>query len=124
MIFFRSSCRRHRKTVLGPEPLETREPLTGGHNSFAIVSGVIDRPGGTSATQFTIDPAHYTLPRHTLTLGVDVTPDANSDLKPLISSVDDPHGNLIPQTFSSIYDPHLSHYAVASGAATRAVLTP
>jgi hypothetical protein len=121
---FRSTLRRLRKTQFGPEPLESRELLTGGHDSFSIVSGLIDKPGGTAAIPITIDAAHFTLPRHTMTLGVDVTPDPGSGLKPLISSVDDPSGNLIPQTFSSIYNPHLSHYAVASGQATRAVLTP
>jgi hypothetical protein len=122
---FRSSLRGRRKTGYGLEPLETRELLTAGvGDSFAFVTGRIDKPGGTTAVSFTIDPAHFSLPRHTLTLGIDVAPAPNSGLLPLISSVDDPHGDLIPQTFTSIYDPHLSHLAVASGQATRAVLTP
>jgi hypothetical protein len=124
MDSFRSNSRRRRKTGFCPEALESRELLTGGHDTFSIVSGVIDKPGGTAAISLTIDAANYTLPRHSFTLGVDVTPDPGSGLKPLISEVDDSHGNLIPQTFSSIYDPHLSHLAVASGQATRAVLTP
>jgi hypothetical protein len=122
---FRSLPRRRRKMEFGPERLETRALLTGGAgDTFAIIPGTIDKPGGTAAIQFTIDPAHFTLPRHTFTLGIDVVPGPNSGLKPLITSVDDPHGNLIPQTFSSIYDPHLSPLAVASGQGTRAVLTP
>jgi hypothetical protein len=123
MDWFRSKGRR-REARLGLEPLESRALLTGGSDTFSVVSGVIDKPGGTASIPITIDSAHFTLPRQSLTLGVDVTPDPGSGLKPLISSVDDPHGNLIPQTFSSIYNPHLSHYAVASGEATRAVLTP
>ena len=120
---FRSHGRR-RKVGFGLEPLESRALLTGGVDTFSVVSGVINTPGGTTSIPITIDSAHFTLPRHSLTLGVDVTPDPGSGLLPLISSVDDPNGNLIPQTFSSIYNPHLSHYAVASGEATRAVLTP
>jgi hypothetical protein len=129
---FRSS-RQHRvrRGGAGPrvgpalERLEDRALLTGGAgDTFAVVAGTIARPGGTAAVHLTIDQAHFRLPRQAFTLGVDVAPDAGSGLLPLIASVDDPHGNLIPQTFTSIYDPHLSHLAVASGQATRAALTP
>jgi hypothetical protein len=122
---FRSSLARRPRAGFALERLEERALMTGGAgDTFAIVAGTIDRPGGTSTVQLTLDPAHFTLPRGVLALGVDIAPDAGSGLKPLIASVDDPHGNLIPQTFGSIYDPHLSHLAVASGQATRAVLTP
>jgi hypothetical protein len=108
----------------GPEQLETRELLTGGNNTFAIIPGTVSTANGTTAITFTISPSNFTLPRRALTLGIDVVAASGSTIKPLIASVDDPHGNLIPQTFHSIYDPHLSHYAVASGEGTSAVLTP
>src|SRR5438874_1166320 len=101
--------RRRRKSEFGPEPLETRELLTGGHNTFAILPGTVDKPGGTTAIQFTIDSTHFHLPRKSVALGVDIVPDSNSTIKPLISSVDNPHGDIVPQTFHSVYDPHLSH---------------
>jgi hypothetical protein len=104
--------------------LETRELLTGGDNTFAIIPGAVAKANDTAQIQFTIDPAHFTLPRHALTIGIDVVAASGSSIKPLISEVVDPHGNLIPQTFHSIYDPHLSHLAVASGQGTSAVLSP
>jgi hypothetical protein len=47
-----------------------------------------------------------------------------SNVKPFIASVFNPHGNIVPQTFHSIYDPHLTHAQVANGQGTSAVLTP
>lgn len=120
-----SSPRRRRDLALGAEALESRELLTGGAgNTFAIIPGSIDKPGGTAAVKFTIDPAHFKLPRRAFTLGIDVAPEPSSNLKPFIASVDDPHGNIVPQTFHSIYDPHLTHRQVANGQGTSAVLTP
>ena len=104
---FRSNPRRRRKLVFGPELLETRELLTGGSNTFAVIPGTVTTTNGTTAIQFTIDPANFTLPRQAITLGINVVAASGSSVKPLISSVDDPHGNLIPQVFHSIYDPHL-----------------
>lgn len=116
--------RRRRKTEFGPEPLETRELMTGGHNTFAILPGTVDRPGGTTAIEFTISPANFTLPRRSVAMGIDIVADSGSTIKPLIASVDNPNGDTVPQTFHSIYDPHLSHKKVASGVGTSAVLTP
>jgi hypothetical protein len=121
---FRSLPRRRRKMEFGPEQLETRELLTGGNNTFAIIPGSITSSNGTASITFTIDPANFTLPRRAITLGIDVVPSSGSTVKPLISAVDDPHGTIVAQTFHSIYDPHLSHFAVASGAGTSAVLSP
>src|SRR5205807_2299974 len=104
---FRSIPRRRRKMEFGPELLETREMLTGGHNTFAIIPGTVTQTNGTTKIQFTIDPAHFTLPRKAFTLGIDIVPNAGSSIKPLISEVDSPHG-IVPQTFHSIYDPHLT----------------
>jgi hypothetical protein len=120
----RSNSRRCRKLEFGPEQLETRELLTGGSNTFAIIPGTVTSTNGTAQVQFTIDPAHFTLPRHALTLGIDVVPESGSTIKPFISQVVDPHSTLVPQVFHSIYDPHLSHLAVASGQGTSAVLAP
>jgi hypothetical protein len=121
---FRSLPRRRRKTVFGPELLETRELLTGGSNTFAIIPGSVTTTNGTAAIKFTVDPGHFTLPRHALTLGIDVVADSGSTIKPFISEVDDSSGTIIPQTFHSIYNPHLSHFAVASGQGSSAVLSP
>jgi hypothetical protein len=120
---FRSITRR-RKPELSAERLETRELLTGGHNTFAIIPGNVAKTDGTAAIAFTVDSTHFTLPRKSFALGIDVVPDASSSIKPLISSVNNPHGDLVPQTFHSIYNPHLSHLKVASGAGTSAVITP
>ena len=58
-----------------PPSSSRRALLSGGAgDTFALISGTIDKPGGTTAIQFTIDPAHFTLPRHTLALGIDVSP--------------------------------------------------
>ena len=121
---FRSNPRRRRKLVSGPEQLETRELLTGGTNIFAEIPGTVSTTNGTTAITFTIDPADFTLPRQAVTLGIDVAPASGSTIKPLISSVDDPHGDIVPQVFHSIYDPHLGYVAVASNPATSSVLAP
>jgi hypothetical protein len=120
----RSNPRRRRKREFGPELLETRELMTAGSNTFAIIPGTVSTANGTTAIKFTINPTNFTLPRHAITLGIDVVPQSGSTIKPLISSVDDPHGNLIPQVFHSIYDPHLGYVAVASNPATSSVLAP
>jgi hypothetical protein len=120
----RPNPRRRRKLEFGPELLETRELMTSGSNTFAIIPGTVTTPNGTTAIKFTIDPAHFTLPRQAITLGIDVVPTSGSSVKPLISSVDDPHGNLVPQVFHSIYDPHLGYVAVASNPATSSVIAP
>jgi hypothetical protein len=120
----RSLPRRRRKTEFGPEQLESRELLTNGSDLFAIIPGTVTTTNGTAAITFTVDPSHFTLPRRAFTLGIDIAPTSGSTIKPFIASVDDPHGTIVPQTFHSIYDPHLSHLAVASGVGTNAVLTP
>ena len=117
--------RRARQPQLGAESLESRELLTGGAgNTFAIIPGNITSAGGTASISFTIDPGHFNLPHGKLALGIDVAPDPSGTLKPLISSVEGPGGTPIPQTFHSIYDPHLKHRQVANGKGTSAVLTP
>ncbi len=117
--------RRRRQPQLNAESLESRELLTGGAgNTFAILPGTIDKPGDTVSVPFTIDSTHFTRPSGKMALGIDVVPDPNGTLKPLISSVTNPHGDVVPQTFHSIYAPHVKHRQVGSGAGTSAVLTP
>ncbi len=99
--------------------------MTGGFgDTFAILTGTVTKPGDTIDIPFTIDPAHFTLPKGKMVIGIDVRPQSESNVKPLILSVTDPHDKIIPQAFHSIYDPHLSHLAVASGQGTSAVLCP
>ena len=119
------SRKRRLRAALGAEALESRELLTGGGgDTFATITGEIARAGQTAAIKFTIDNSHFTLPRHALSLGIDISPVSGDGLKPLISSVDDSQGEIVPQTFHSVYDPHLPNTAVAGGKATSAVLTP
>jgi hypothetical protein len=91
---------------------------------FALVPGSITTPGGSATISFTIDPSQFTLPRHALTLGVDIAAINGSTIKPFISSINSPHGTGVAQAFHSIYDPHLLHAQVAGGAGTNAVLAP
>lgn len=117
--------RRRLSPAFSAEALESRELLAGGGgDTFATITGEVMRAGQTTAIKFTIDDSHFTLPRHALALGIDVSPLGGDGLKPLISSVDDAEGKIVPQTLHSVYDPHLPNTAVASGKATSAVLTP
>jgi hypothetical protein len=123
----RDDRRMRRQNRVRPcaEALEGRELMTGGTgDTFAIIPVTIDKPGGTATVTFTIDPTHFTLPQHKFALGIDIAPADGSTIKPLISKVISPHGTGVPQAFHSIYNPHLSHAAVAAGAGTGAVLTP
>ena len=120
----KSSSRRRRNLSLGAEALEARELLTGGAgDTFAIIPGMIAGAGGTATIKFTIDPSHFTVPKKSFTLGIDVVPDPSSSLKPIIGAVNDSRGKVVPQTFHSIYDPRLPHKQVANGQGTSAVLT-
>jgi hypothetical protein len=99
--------------------------MTGGAgNTFALVPGNVADPGGTAQVPITIAPPLFTLPKQKMVLGIDVVPKTNSSLTPLISRVDNPHNEIVPQAIHSIYNPHLSHAAVARGVGTRAVLAP
>lgn len=107
------------------EALETRSMMTGGlGNTFAIVNGTIEEAGEPAEVAFTIDPAQFTLPRRALTLGIDVAAPKGSTLKPIIGEVTDPHDEVIPNAFRSVYKPQLPQEAVAAGLATGAMLTP
>lgn len=107
------------------ESLEDRSLLSGGAgNTFALVPGTIADPNGTADVKFTITSDLFTRPHNKMTLGIDVAPQQGSTINPLISSVTDQHGDGIPQTFHSIYNPHTPPQLVARGAGSSAVLTP
>lgn len=120
-----SSKSRRRDVRLSAECLETRSLMTGGAgNTFAIVPAEVSTADQAAVVSFSIDSQLFTLPRGKLALGIDVAPAASSDVKPLISTVADPQGNSVPQTFHSVYDPQLPRKSVALGAATSAVIAP
>ncbi|MHC5540751.1 dockerin type I domain-containing protein [Singulisphaera rosea] len=122
---FKRSPRRTRKVQFQPEPLEPRALLTSGAgDTFAIIPGAITTVGETTSIPFTIDPANFTLPKGKIALGVDVAVDSGATVKPFITSITDPHGNIVPQAFHSVYAPHVSHSQVANGNGTSAVLVP
>ena len=121
----KNSSRRRRRLDLGAEALESRSLMTGGLATHSrSCPEPSPSPGDTTDIPFTIDPAHFTLPKGQDGHRHRRRPTSGSNVKPLILSVDDPHGKIIPQAFHSIYDPHLSHLAVASGQGTSAVLCP
>lgn len=125
MIMYSKRPRRNLHAKPLGEPLESRSLLTGGAgNTFALSLASTSTPNGSVAINFTVDPAQFTLPRHAFTLGVDVAATTGSTAKPFISSIGNPHGDNVPQTFHSIYDPHLLHSQVANGVGTNAVLSP
>lgn len=113
---------RARRTQLALESLETRELMTGGAgNTLAILPGTISSAGGKSSVTFTIDPANFTLPRGTMTLGIDVVPEPGTSLVPQITAVDTSSGHAIPITHA-IYNPRVPRTQVGSGNQTSAVL--
>jgi hypothetical protein len=119
------SSRRRPQARPSSEVLETRSLLTGGAgNTFAMLPGTVTNSGGTAVIPFTLSPAQFTMPKGKMVLGIDVVPRQNSNIQPLISQVTNPHKDLVPQAIHAIYNPHLSHAAVARGAGTRAVLAP
>ncbi len=126
MKTFKRSSRRNFALKPSGEGLESRNLMTAGAgNTFALIPGEIADAGGEQTIDFTIDPGQFTLPRNRIVMGIDVAAVGNSTVAPLISAVTNPHGNIVPQTFHSIYDPHLSQGAVASGqVGTGAVLSP
>ena len=121
----KTSPRKKRDTCLNAEALESRSLLTAGAgNTFAIIPGTVAKVGDVTAIKFTIDPAHFHVPKGKFTLGIDVAPDPTGTLKPTIAAVRSANGKLIPQTFHSVYDPHLATSQAGTSGMTSAVLTP
>lgn len=122
---FKRAPRRRQQVQPGAEALETRQLLTGGAgNTFAILPGTIDKPNDVVSVSFTLDQTHFTRPKGKVALGIDVVPDPTGTLKPLITSVTNPHGDIVPQTIHAIYDPQVKHRQVANGRTTSAVISP
>ena len=117
------SSRRRRGFPLAAEPLESRDLMTGGAGStFAIEPGTVAQANQSAPVKFTIDTTHFTLPKGGLTLGIDVVPASNSQLKPTIGSVTDPSGKSLRLSHAA-YAGHLPNATVAAGQATSAVQT-
>ena len=98
-----ASSRSRNSVSLRPEVLESRSLMTGGAgNTFALVPGNVADPGGTAQVPITIAPPLFTLPKQKMVLGIDVVPKTNSSLTPLISRVDNPHNEIVPQAIHSV----------------------
>lgn len=122
---FKRAPRRRQQVQLAAEALETRELLTGGAgNTFAIIPGTIDTPNAVISVPFTLAQTNFTRPAGKVALGIDVVPDPTGTLKPLITSVTNPHGDIVPQTIHAVYDPHVKHRQVANNRNTSAVISP
>lgn len=118
-----SSKRRRRDVQLVPEALEAREMLTGGvGDTIAVIRGAVTKAGQPAAITFTIDPAHFTLPKGKLLLGVDIASMSGSTLKPQIASVSDPKGAPVKLTHGK-YAANLPS-GIAAGSRTTAVVAP
>ncbi|GAC1451740.1 MAG: hypothetical protein NVSMB9_36690 [Isosphaeraceae bacterium] len=119
------SNRRRRESGPAPEVLESRSLMTGGAgNTFAILSGEITKPNQPAAIKFTIDPAHFTIPKGKFILGIDVAPDPNSGLSPRIVSLSDAKGHVVSRPSHSVYDAHVKSAQITPGSSTSAVVTP
>lgn len=119
-----ASMRKKRETALVAEALESRSLLTAGAgNTFAIIPGSIAKMGDVTAIKFTIDPAHFRMPKGKFTLGIDIAPDPTSALKPMIVGVKAANGRPVVPTSHAIYDPHLATSATGTKGPTSAVLT-
>ena len=86
---------RRRRPMARPwaEGLESRSLLTGGAGStFALVPGTIAQAGGSAEVKFTVDPAHFTMPKGKMTLGVDLVAASGSTVMPKLVAVLGPGG--------------------------------
>lgn len=80
--------RSRSQAILGAEGLESRTLMTGGvGNTFAMLPGLVAEPGGAAEVRFSLGPEHFTRPNGRIILGIDVAPDFDSTLNPMIQSV-------------------------------------
>jgi hypothetical protein len=122
MLPINSHKPRRRRAALNPEILEDRALMTNGAGSmFAVMPGTVTA-GKASQVSFTIDPSHFTLPKGKLTIGIDITPAANSTVKPVIVNVVDSSGHTV-RTPHAIYDPQVQRNNTSNGKYTTAVVT-
>jgi hypothetical protein len=92
-------ARRAVKAKPGGEQLEARSLLTSGAgNIFALVPGTVDKAGDVGAHTFKVESSHFTLPKRTATLGIDVAASGGSAIKPRISSVSS-GGRVLPISY-------------------------
>lgn len=119
--------RPRRTPALAAEALETRSLLTGGQGStFAIVSGAIAKANQPVEVKFTIDPAHFTVPKGKFTLGIDVAGDnsAGKSVKPVILGVQTDSGRVVAGTSHTLFDKSVRSSGTVSSPMTTAVLVP
>ncbi len=118
------SKRRRREFQLAPEVLESREMLTGGiGDTFAVIPGSVSKAGQITAIKFTIDPAHFTIPKGQLTLGLDVAAQSGSTVNAQIVGLTGPNGQAVPVTHGR-YAPNLPSGGALAGTPTTSVLAP
>lgn len=108
----KSQTRRRPLFRIEAEGLESRQLLTGGGgNTIALAKGTVATAGGTTLAPFTVESGHFTVPKHRLTLGVDVVADGSSTINPKIVSVAEGSArvsttSLPPSTTTTANDPH------------------
>jgi hypothetical protein len=107
--------RRPRTASLAPELLEARELMTGGvGDTFAILPATIATARGHTTVAFNLDPKLFTDPGNKpFILGVDVAPNQNSAVVPVITSVVGPNGKALPVSHAT-FDPTVKKTATTS----------
>lgn len=109
----KTTTRRRATTQPSGETLETRALLTGGAgNTFALVTGAVGTAGQSTKETFVLDAAHFTFPRRSVLLGIDIAPGSNSQVKPLIAAVEDGQGKREIGTIRSVYGEQVGSDAV------------
>jgi hypothetical protein len=79
---------RSRKLRLNAESLESRALLTGGAGStFALIPGDITTAGGQQTVTVHVDTTHFTVPKHTMSLGIDIAPMTNSTVSGKVAAM-------------------------------------
>ena len=107
------TTRRLRTPSLAPERLEDRQMLTGGVGStFAIIPATISTAGGHTSVAFNLNPALFTdKGNKPFVLGIDVAPNTNSTVNPVIESVTTPTGKTLSVSHAT-YDPAVKRTGV------------
>jgi len=99
--------------------------MTGGAgDTFAILPGMISTAKEVSSTSFTLNNAHFTLPKGKMVVGIDVVGDPGSKLQPKVSSVDDPAGHPIRGTTRAVFNPKVTRTLSTGDKHSSALLVP
>jgi hypothetical protein len=95
--------------------LEGRELMTGGvGDTFAIIPANITTAHGHATVAFNLDPKLFTDPGNKpFVLGIDVAPNQNSAVVPVITSVIAPNGKSLPVTHAA-FDPTVKKTSTTS----------